>query len=57
MIFNIFILYLYNIISSDFNFIIPINFFTVGIVCILGIPGMFLMILFKIFVLWGDEYE
>ncbi len=56
LIFNIFILYIYNLISVNFNLVIPINIVTVLVVGILGVPGLFAMILFKITVLWGDNF-
>lgn len=40
-----FVLYGLNIILSSLNIIIPINFITVGIVSLLGIPSIFLLVL------------
>lgn len=51
LIFNIFILYIYNLISVNFNLVIPINIITIIIVSVLGVPGLFAMILFKVTVL------
>ena len=42
-----FILYGYNLISVNFNMIVPINIFTLGIVFILGAPGLIALVLFK----------
>ena len=52
-IFGAFLLYGYNLIAVNFNMIIPINIFTIGFVSFLGIPSIFALILFKIFILWG----
>lgn len=46
-----FLLYGYNLIAVNFNMIIPINFFTILIVTILGIPSVLALLLFKIFIL------
>lgn len=51
VILNIFILYIYNLISINFNLVIPLNFFTILIVFILGFPGLFALVLFKLTVL------
>lgn len=48
---NIFMLYLYNLVSVNFNLMIPINVFSIAIVCFLGFPGLFTMILFKLLIL------
>ena len=50
VIFAIVLLYTYNLIAVSYNLIIPINIFTIGIVSLLDIPGMFtLLAIFKIF--------
>lgn len=54
VILSAFLLYGYNLIAVNFNMIIPINVYTVGFVSILGIPSVFALILFKVFILWGD---
>lgn len=46
-----FVLYGYNLFSVNFNMIIPINFITLGIVFILGAPGLIALVLFKIVLL------
>lgn len=51
IVFSAFLLYGYNLIASNFNMIIPINVITVLFVSILGAPGLFALILFKITVL------
>ena len=45
-----FILYIYNLIAISFNIIIPINFFTIIVVGLLGIPGLVLLLVFKLLV-------
>ena len=40
VIFAPFIIYIYNLIATPVNFVIPINIFTVIVVGILGIPGL-----------------
>lgn len=51
IILSAFLLYGYNLIAVNFNMIIPINVYTVGLVSILGIPSVFALILFKVFIL------
>lgn len=46
-----FLLYGYNLISVNFNMIIPINIYTVVLVSILGVPVIFALLLFKILIL------
>lgn len=46
-----FILYGYNLIAVNFNMIIPINVFTIIFVTLLGTPGLFSLILFKVLIL------
>ncbi len=45
-----FILYGYNLIAVAFNMIIPINLYSVGIMGLLGIPGLFALIFVKIMI-------
>ena len=52
-----FLLYGYNLIAVNFNLIIPINFYTISCVSLLGIPSMLGLILFKVFILWGEIME
>ena len=51
VIFSSFLLYGYNIIASNFNLVIPINVVTVLLLTVLGAPGLFALVLFKITVL------
>ena len=46
-----FVLYGYNLFSVNFNMIIPINIITLGIVFLLGAPGLIALALFKIILL------
>ena len=46
-----FFLYGYNLIAVNFNMIIPINIYTLGLSCILGVPSVLGLLLFKIFIL------
>ncbi len=43
-----FLLYGYNLIAYKFNLIIPINIFSILIVALLGAPGLFALVLFKV---------
>ena len=49
IILGFFILYSFNIISANFNMVIPINFVTVSLVTLFGFPGLFA--LFMLFIL------
>lgn len=49
-------LYGYNLIAVEFNMIIPINIYTLGLTSFLGIPSVLGLVLFKVFVLWGVVY-
>lgn len=51
IIFSSFLLYGYNLIAVKFNLIIPINTFTILFVSVLGVPSVFALVLFKIFIL------
>lgn len=57
IIISAFLLYGYNLIAVNFNLIIPINFYTISCVSLLGIPSMLGLILFKVFILWGEIME
>lgn len=46
------LLYIINIIGASFNFHIGINLVTTLVTGILGIPGVILLILLQIFILW-----
>ncbi|MGI6324869.1 MAG: pro-sigmaK processing inhibitor BofA family protein [Bacilli bacterium] len=50
VVFSAFILYGYNIIAAPLDLIIPINWITVCLVAILGIPGIFGLVILKLFV-------
>ena len=43
-----FVLYGYNLIAVAFNLVVPINLITIGLVGVLGFPGLFALILLKI---------
>ena len=43
-----FLIYLYNLVASPLNLIVPINFFTVLIVGMLGIPGLITLLVFNL---------
>ncbi len=44
-----FVLYGYNIIAANFNLVIPINFFTIGLIAFLGTPSILALIILKMF--------
>lgn len=46
-----FILYGYNVIASNFNMVVPINYITVGMIGILGAPALIALILLKIMIM------
>ena len=46
-----FFLYGYNLIAVNFNMIIPINIYTLGLTSVLGIPSVLGLLLFKVFIL------
>ena len=48
---SLFLLYGFNLISVNFNLLIPINYITAGIVILFGCPGLFLLVLFYYLVL------
>ncbi len=45
------LLYGFNLISVNFNLMVPINYITTFIVIIFGCPGLFLLVLFYYLVL------
>ena len=45
---SMFVLYGFNIVGVNFNFILPINIFSFIIVFIFGLPGIVSLIIFKI---------
>lgn len=47
---SVFLIYGYNLIASPLNIIIPINFITVGLVTILGIPALLSLIVILLIV-------
>ena len=49
------LLYIINIIGASFNFHIGINLITTLVTGILGIPGVILLILLQIFILWNNK--
>ena len=48
-----FLLYIFNYFAVSFNFVIPINLFSVAIVSIFDVIGLIGLILFKTFIMWG----
>ena len=48
-----FLLYGYNLISVEFNMMIPINIYNLLLVMFLGPFGLVSLILFKYLILWG----
>ncbi len=48
---SMFVLYGFNIISSNFNMMVPINFYTTSFVLLFGFPGLFTLVIFKFFML------
>ena len=51
IIFSAFLLYGYNLIAVNFNLVIPINIYSMGLVTTLGIPSVFALVLFKVLIL------
>lgn len=45
------VLYTYNLLAVSLNLMIPLNFFSIAIIYILGIPGFFILVLFKVMML------
>ena len=45
ILFAVFLLYSFNLISVNFNIIIPINFITVLLVALLDLPGMITLLI------------
>ena len=48
-----FLLYGYNLISVEFNMMVPINLYNLIMVMFLGPFGLISLILFKYLILWG----
>ena len=48
---SMFVLYGFNIISSNFNMMVPINIYTTSFVLLFGFPGLFTLVIFKFFML------
>ena len=46
-----FVLYCYNLIAVNFNFVIPINIVTIIFLSSFGLPSLIALLLFKILVL------
>lgn len=51
IIISAFVIYSYNLIAINLNIIIPINFWTLGLVSIFGTPAFVALVLFRILVL------
>ena len=49
LIMSIILLYTYNLLAVNVNMIIPINLTTICSVSFLGIPGFFVLVLFRTF--------
>ena len=50
IVFSSFLLYGYNLLAVPLNIIIPINFFNIGIISVLGIPALFSLIFIHILI-------
>ncbi|MBQ9018781.1 MAG: pro-sigmaK processing inhibitor BofA family protein [Bacilli bacterium] len=50
-IYSVFLLYGYNLISIEFNLMLPINIYTICIISFLGPCGFVLLVLFKYLIL------
>lgn len=48
-VFGFFFLYGFNVIASPLNLLIPINFFTISLFALLGIPSVFALLIIKLF--------
>ena len=48
---SMFVLYGFNIITSNFNMMVPINIYTTSFVLLFGFPGLFTLVIFKFFML------
>lgn len=44
-----FVIYLYNLIAVSFDLVIPINFFSIMFVGLLGMPGLITVVLLFVF--------
>jgi len=49
IIFAFLFIYAFNELAVPINIIIPLNFITVGLVSLLGIPAMVMLVMFSIF--------
>lgn len=50
IVFSCVLLYGYNLIMMPMNFIIPINFITIGTISVLGVPALFSFIAIQYFI-------
>ena len=57
IIFSILIIYGLDVILSGFNIIVPLNIYTIGIVSLLGFPGLIMLALSFFFLLWKEINE
>ncbi len=58
IVFAIVIIYSLDLVLRSFNITVPINYYTVPIVAILGFPGLIMLALSFFFLLWKrDIYE
>ena len=58
VLFSIVVIYSLDLILRGFNIVVPINYYTILIVTILGFPGLIMLALSFFFLLWkSDNYE
>ena len=58
ILFAIVVIYSFDLILKGFNITVPIHYYTVFIVAILGFPGLIMLSLSFFFLLWkSDKYE
>ena len=48
---SMFVLYGFNIVSSNFNLMVPINIYSTSFVMLFGFPGLFTLVIFKFLML------
>lgn len=49
IIFAFLFIYAFNKLAVSINIMIPLNFITVGLVSVLGVPALFMLVLFSVF--------
>lgn len=45
------VLYTYNLLAVNVGLMIPFNLITLSVITFLGVPGFFMLVLFKVFML------